>query len=86
MTYIDLDKSPDAEFFADLEDEELDAVIHEAIRAEIAAEEWSTAAMEEQVRRWRRPPPLPLLERLRAAEQRRLERRRRKSRRTKPRK
>jgi predicted methyltransferase len=83
MNYIDLDESPNAEFLADLDDEELDAVLHEAIRAEIAAEEWSMAAMEEWVRRWRRPSPPPLHELLRVAERRRLERRRRKSRRSK---
>jgi hypothetical protein len=85
MVYMNVEECPDASFFAGLDDEELDAVLQEAISAELAAEEWSMAAMDEFVQRSQRPPPLPLHERLRAAEERRLRRRRKKPRRSKPR-
>jgi hypothetical protein len=75
---FDLDDPPDAEFFEDLDDDEVRDVLEKAVRAEVAANEWGTAATEELVRRWRRRArPRPALhDRLRAAEQRRLLRQR----------
>jgi hypothetical protein len=83
LFYIDIDERPDADDLADLDDEELGEVLDEAMRAQFAAEDWWFAANEElaqrQLRRAR--ANVPLFERLRSAEQRRLERRRRKKRR-----
>jgi hypothetical protein len=80
MFYLDNDDHPDAEFFEDLDDDEVSDVLKDAVRAEVAAGEWGAAAAEELVRRWRRraQPRPPLHARLRAAEQRRLRRRNKK--------
>jgi hypothetical protein len=75
LCYVDLDLQPDAEFFEDLDDWEVGQVLKEAIEAEVAAEEWWVAANDELSRR--RQQAIPLHQRLRVAEERRLERRRR---------